>query len=82
MSKGQDRTVYRRGDRKWANKRNNAGRASSLHDTQREAIVSAKEMLQSQGGGELTTKGRDGLIRSKDTIPPGNDPFPPRDTEH
>ena len=82
MSKDRDRTVYRRPDGQWANQRNDAERASSLHGTQREAIDSAKDMLQNQGGGELTTMGRDGLIRSKDTIPPGNDPLPPRDTEH
>jgi len=39
-------------------------------------------LLGNQGGGELSIKGRDGRIRSKDTIAPGNDPFPPRDTEH
>ncbi len=82
MSKGRDRTVYRRDDGKWANKRNDAGKASSVHDTQKGANNSAREMLKTQGGGELTTKGRDGKIRSKDTIPPGNDPLPPRDTEH
>jgi len=38
-------------------------------------------MLKNQGGGKLTTMGVDGRIRSKDTIPPGNDPNPPRDTE-
>ena len=32
--------------------------------------------------GELTTKGVDGRIRSKDTIAPGNDPVPPKDNEH
>jgi endonuclease YncB( thermonuclease family) len=31
---------------------------------------------------KLTTTGRDGKIRSKNTIPPGNDPNPPRDREH
>lgn len=82
MSKGIDRTVYRRPDGQWANKRNDADRASSLHPTQSGAEDSAREMLQHQGGGELTTAGRDGRFRSKDTIPPGNDPFPPRDREH
>lgn len=82
MSKGRDRTISQRPDGKWANKRNAASRASSLHDTQREAIQAAKSNLVNQGGGELTTKGRDGRIRSKDTIAPGNDPNPPRDTEH
>lgn len=82
MSKGQDRTISRRPDGQWANKRNDAGRASSLHKTQKDAIDTAKDMLGNQGGGELTTKGGDGKFRSKDTISPGNDPFPPRDKEH
>jgi hypothetical protein len=81
MSKDRDRTVFQRGD-KWVNKRNDADRASSAHDTQREASNAAKDMLHNQGGGELTIKGTDGKIRSKDTIAPGNDPFPPRDREH
>ena len=82
MSKGRDRTVSRRPDRMWENKRNDAGKASSLHKTQKEAEQAAKTMLQNQGGGELTTKGVDGQIRSKDTIPPGKDPNPPKDKEH
>lgn len=82
MGNRNDRTVYRRSDGSWANKRNDAEKASSLHGTQREAEDAAREMLQNQGGGELTTKGRDGRIRSKDTIAPGNDPNPPKDTEH
>ena len=82
MTKGRDRMVYLRGDGVWVNKRNDAGRPSSLHKTQRAAEAAAREMLQNQGGGELITKGRDGRIRSKDTIAPGNDPNPPRDTEH
>ena len=82
MSKNRDRTVYKRSDNSWVNKRNDADRASSVHTTQRDAEKAARKMLQNQGGGELTTKGVDGRIRSKDTIAPGNDPFPPRDTEH
>ena len=82
MSKDQDRMVFKNDDGKWANKRNDASRASSLHDTQREAEQAARQNLKNQGGGELTTKGRDGKIRSKDTIAPGNDPYPPKDREH
>ncbi len=82
MSKKQDRTVYRNDDGEWANKRNDASRASSVHKTQREAEQAARQNLKNQGGGELTTKGRDGKIRSKDTIAPGNDPHPPKDREH
>ena len=82
MSKGRDRTVSRRPDEKWENKRNDATRASSVHDTQKEAADEAKIMLQNSGGGELSIKGIDGKIRSKDTVPPGNDPNPPKDKEH
>ena len=78
MSKGRDRSVSRRSDVKWANKRNDADKASSLHDTQKEAEAAARQMLQNQGGGELATMGPDGRIRSKDTIAPGNDPNPPK----
>ncbi|MFZ5723409.1 MAG: DUF2188 domain-containing protein [Pseudomonadota bacterium] len=62
----------------WVNKRNDSGRASSRHDTQEDAERAAREMLRNQGGGELTIKGVNGRIRDKDTVPPGNDPHPPR----
>ncbi|MCY3802061.1 MAG: DUF2188 domain-containing protein [Chloroflexi bacterium] len=82
MSKGRDRMVYRRPDGTWVNKRNDSDRASTVNETQKEAEKAAREMLRNQGGGELTTKGVDGKIRSKDTIAPGNDPNPPKDTEN
>ena len=82
MSKPQDRTVFRRARGIWVNKRHNAERASSVHSTQAAAEAAAKHHLANQGGGELTVMGLDGRIRSKDTIAPGNDPLPPRDTEH
>lgn len=82
MSKGRDRMVYKRPDGKWANKRNDSDRATSVHDTQAAAERAARTNLGNQGGGELITKGRNGQIRSKDTIAPGDDPFPPRDREH
>lgn len=76
-----NRTVYRSGDG-WANKRNGASRPEGIYPTQREAIDAAHRNLVNQGGGELTTMGRNGRIRSKDTIAPGNDPNPPQDREH
>lgn len=82
MTNKNNRTVYRRDDGKWVNKRNEADKASSAHDTQAAAEKAARDMLKNQGGGELTTMGRDHKIRSKDTIAPGNDPNPPKDTEH
>ena len=77
-----DRTVFRRSDGTWINKRNDADKASSVHTTQKAAEDAAREMLRNQGGGELTTKGEDGRIRSKDTIKPAADPNPPKDKEH
>lgn len=77
-----DRIVYRRKDGVWVNKKNESEKATSLHSTQAEALVAARQNLENQGGGELITKGLDGRIRSKDTISPGNDPCPPKDKEH
>ena len=52
-----------------------AGERSSGHfDTQSEAIDRAKEIVRNAGGGEVTIHGRDGQIRAKDTVDPGNDP--------
>lgn len=82
MSRNTDRSVYPTGDGQWANKRNTSKRPASIHETQSEAEEAAREMLKNQGGGELTTMGRDGKIRSKDTITPGHDPYPPKDREH
>lgn len=36
-------------------------------------------MVGNLGGGEVTSKSRDGTIQVSDTVPHGNDPFPPRD---
>jgi hypothetical protein len=74
MSKSQDRVVTKRPDGQWANQRIDADRASSVHQTQREAIDAARENLRHQGGGEVTIQSRDGVFRAKDTIPPGQDP--------
>ena len=76
-----NRSVFRR-DGKWVNKRNDAEKASSVHDTQKAAEEAAREMLKNQGGGELTTMGENGKIRSKDTVAPAPDPNPPKDKEH
>lgn len=82
MTKKPDRTVYQRpADKKWVDRRNDADRGF-VHDTQKDAIQAAKEKITNQGGGELTVKGRDGKIRSKDSVGGGNDPNPPKDKEH
>jgi hypothetical protein len=77
-----DRTVSKRPDGTWANKKDGADRAASTHKTQSDAADAARAMLKKSGGGELKVKGEDGRIRSKDTIAPGNDPNPPKDREH
>jgi hypothetical protein len=82
MPNNNNRTVFRRSDGTWVNKKNGADRASTLHDTQGDALEAAKDMLRNSGGGELTTKGVKGVIVSKDTIAPGHDPNPPKDREH
>ncbi|MGP9820039.1 DUF2188 domain-containing protein [Salinarimonas sp. NSM] len=79
MSKDQDRMISKRSDGKWANKRNDASRASTLHNTQRDAIDAARRMLGNQGGGEMSIQRAKGGIRAKDTVSPGRDPNPPRD---
>ncbi len=81
MSKKNDRTVYKTDDG-WADKRNSASKPAKIHHTQAEAIAAARKTLARTGGGELTTKAVDGKIRSKDTVPPGRDPMPPKDKEH
>ena len=78
MSKPQDRTISRRPDGTWANKRNDASRPSSFHDTQKGAANAGRRMLKNQGGGELTIKGMNGRFRDKDTVAPGKDPYPPK----
>ncbi len=54
-------------------------RASGHAKTQASAIDRARAIVANTGGGEVVIHGRDGRIRDSDTIPPGNDPNPPRD---
>ena len=58
-----------------------ADRASAHRDTQAEAVGRAREIVQNSGGGEVVIHDREGRIRDSDTIAPGNDPNPPRDTK-
>lgn len=74
-----DRHVVPNPDGGWDVRAPGASRASSHHETQAEAIDRGREIVGNAGGGELRIHGRDGKIRDSDTIPPGNDPNPPRD---
>jgi hypothetical protein len=59
----------------WSVERSNAARASSVHDTQREAEAEGRRLAR-QDQVEFSLHGRDGRIREKDSY--GNDPHPPR----
>ena len=58
----------------WDVRKPGAARASSHHDTQKEAISRARGILTNQGGGEMRVKGSDGRVRDQNTVPPGRDP--------
>lgn len=74
MSKKRNQHVVPHKDG-WAVKPAGGDRASSVHDTQREAIDRARDIAQNQHS-ELFVHGRDGRIRERDSH--GNDPFPPK----
>lgn len=59
----------------WAVRGAGNSRATSVHDTQRDAIDAARGIAQNQGS-ELLIHGRDGRIRERDSY--GGDPFPPK----
>lgn len=66
----------------WRVVQEGAEQASRVCDTEEEAERVAKELSANSGGGEVRIHRPDGVIRDSDTVPPGNDPFPPRDTKH
>jgi hypothetical protein len=65
----------------WDARREGADRASSLHNTQREAQQAATRYAGNSGGGEVRIHGTDGRIRNTNTIGKP-DPNPPRDRKH
>jgi len=76
-----ERHVTRNPDGGWDIVAPDAKRRSDHRPTQAEAIDRAREILGNTGGGEVVIHGRDGKIRDSDTVAPGNDPNPPRDTK-
>lgn len=76
-----DRNVVPDPDGGWRIVKPGASRSSGHEATQAAAIERAKQIVRNQGGGEVRIHGRDGRIRDSDTVKPGNDPFPPRDTK-
>ncbi|RNL75338.1 DUF2188 domain-containing protein [Nocardioides marmorisolisilvae] len=75
MSKTPGVHVTPRDDGRWNVIRDNADRASSVHDTQSSAEQSGRGTAKREGA-EFFLHGRDGQIRERDSY--GNDPFPPR----
>jgi hypothetical protein len=68
-----DRWVVEYPDGGWAVEKENRERVSDILPTQEEAMARARTIIRNLGGGEMIVKGRDGQIRLKDTIAPGND---------
>lgn len=75
---GKNQHVVPHGD-DWAVKGEGNERATSLHDTQGEAIERAREIAINERS-EVVIHRPDGRIRDKDSY--GNDPFPARDRKH
>lgn len=80
MGSRNERHVTPHPDGGWQVLRPDATRAIARTKTQADGIDRARELLRNDGGGELVIHRPDGRIRDSDTIPPGNDPFPPVDT--
>ena len=75
-----ERHVVQAPDGGWNVKNPGSDRASAHTDTQAQAINRARQIVGNSGGGEVVIHGRDGRIRDSDTVAPGNDPNPPKDT--
>ena len=71
--------VTHRADGMWAVVGEGDLRASSLHETQADAIDSARRLAMNNSS-ELVIHDRKNRIRDKDSF--GADPFPPRDNKH
>lgn len=59
----------------WAVRGAGNSRATSVHETQREATEQARDIAQNQSS-EVLIHGRNGRIRERNSY--GNDPFPPK----
>ena len=74
MNKKVTRYVFPRKDGKWANKKANSKRASSVSNTQAEARSKAIEQAKKHGNTEVKVQGRDGKIRESNTYTRKKDP--------
>lgn len=62
-------------DNGWAVRGAGSQRATSVHQTQQQAIDAGRAISRNQGS-ELLIHGRNGQIRARDSH--GNDPYPPK----
>lgn len=58
----------------WCNKKSNAERASSCHETQEDAINQAVNQAKNQGNTEVFIHGKNGKIREANTYDRSDDP--------
>lgn len=82
MASSNNRHVVPNPQGGWDVKAPGAKRASAHEATQAEAERRAKEIVANRGGGEVRIHGKDGRMRDSDTVAPGSDPSPPRDSRH
>lgn len=79
MAQRNERHVTPHPEGGWQVRSPGSDRASARARTQEEGVARARQILQNDGGGEIVIHRPDGSIRDADTVPPGNDPNPPRD---
>jgi hypothetical protein len=79
MPKKSNVWVSPSGDGRWKVQREKAERASKITPTKAEAEQTARDLAR-RDQVELIIQSRDGTIQGRESY--GNDPFPPRDTEH
>ncbi len=82
LSKQSNRHVVPNPGGGWDVKAPNAQRSSAHTRAQAEAEQRAKEIVGNLGGGEVVIHRPVGTIRDSDTVPPGNDPHPPKDRRY
>lgn len=70
------------GPKGWSVKTPGVAKPNSSHRTQSAAEKAAKDAVKKAGGGEVIIHGKVGRIRDSDTVAPGNDPNPPKDSKH
>lgn len=82
MAKSPGRHVVKDPAGGWDIKRPGSARPTGHAATQGGAEKIAKQQVDKEGGGEVVIHRPSGPIRDSDTVAPGRDPNPPKDTKH